>query len=871
MKKFYLFFALVFSLVHADAVLNEKNLEHTLGVLRVELATTYNDLKQSTEQIKKHSELQHQRMINTMQKSNQVALMLYSQKSNYTFNMTYVCHEASEMYHEFTAHMLPYGRIMQRLDAEIIRYSRLIHTLQSLPPSLVKDKHKPAQEHKDQPQQAENHIDTLRMKIDSVGMKKHLFFLSDKGKEDRAECIGFARIILKRYKDMREDISRDSEHYEHLKLHLKEVYDYAQKRYKDIQQSIFVNGDESYFSILSHLNRSIRQTKRDLIDKYENKNYEYNHIKSEWRGSIVFGLVLFVVIYITVSFILSNIIVRLLMRKIKRLRENKEMQLKADCFIIAGSSLLFAIAMIIVKTIMHHNFIVMASQLLVSYAWLITTILVSLLIRLNGEQIKGALRMFMPIMTLGFIVIIFRIIFIPNTLVNLVFPPIMLLFTIWQYVVLRHAGKDATMNDKIYSWISLFLMCIATVISWAGYVLMGVQIFIWWLILLMLILTVTCVYDFLTTQEQKYLQKKLNLKKAPERGWLKRNGNEIASTWFYDLLLMVVLPICIILSIIMSFYMAAQVFDLTDICMRVFFTPFVDIPGVCRLSVAKITMLANLYFVFNYVCYVVKSTYRTLRIRHIKSKNKGAAVATNQANFTLFYNITAIVVWGSYFIMILVVLQVPKNGISIVTAGLATGLGFAMKDLLENFFYGISLMTGRLRVGDWIECDGIRGKVDSITYQSTSIVTDDGSVIAFLNSALFTKNFENLTRNHSYVKSKVKIGVSYGSDIDKIRKILVDNISAMAYKNKNGRDVMDTKKGVSVLLAEFGDSSIELVVVYWTLVSEKIGFDCKVNEMIYNTLNKHHIEIPFPQRDLHIISHPQQAPKNKKGKGVASE
>jgi small-conductance mechanosensitive channel len=194
-----------------------------------------------------------------------------------------------------------------------------------------------------------------------------------------------------------------------------------------------------------------------------------------------------------------------------------------------------------------------------------------------------------------------------------------------------------------------------------------------------------------------------------------------------------------------------------------------------------------------------------------------------------------------------------------------------MKDLLENFFYGISLMTGRLRVGDWIECDGIRGKVDSITYQSTSIITDDGSVIAFLNSALFTKNFENLTRNHSYVKSKVKIGVSYGSDIDKIRKILVDNISAMAYKNKNGRDVMDTKKGVNVLLSEFGDSSIELVVVYWTLVSEKIGFDCKVNEMIYNTLNKHHIEIPFPQRDLHIISHPQQAPKNKKGKGVASE
>ena len=99
---------------------------------------------------------------------------------------------------------------------------------------------------------------------------------------------------------------------------------------------------------------------------------------------------------------------------------------------------------------------------------------------------------------------------------------------------------------------------------------------------------------------------------------------------------------------------------------------------------------------------------------------------------------------------------------SIVMAGLATGLGFAMKDLLENFIYGISLMTGRLRVGDYIECDGVQGKVDSINYQSTQIVTLDGSVMAFQNSALFSKNFKNLTRNHGYVL----VGVSGADSID---------------------------------------------------------------------------------------------------------
>ncbi len=870
MKRLCVILFVGFCCLHASAVLNEKNLEQTLAVLRVELATTNNDLKQMTEVMKKNSERQHQKMVSAMQKSNQIALMLYSQRDSYTFNLTYVCHEATQMYHDFTAHMMPYGVIMKRLDSEILRYGQLIYTLQSIPPSLIRDKHVSSPSKSKAAYQA-NHIDSLRMQADSLRKKNMPFFLSDQGQEDREECIGFARIILKKFKEMRAEFSRDSEHYEHMQKHLKEVYDYAQKRYKEIQQNIFVNGEESYFASLGHFNRSVRQMKRDMADKYENKNYEYNHIKSEWRGSIVFGLVLFVVFYITLSFIISNIVVRILMKKVKTLRNSEEMKLKMDCIIIAGSLFLFAVAMMIIKAFMQHNFIIMASQLLVSFAWLITIILVSLLLRLRGDQIKSALRLFMPIILLGFIVIIFRIIFIPNSLVNLIFPPILLLFTVWQLWVLYRFGKTASVNDKIYSWISFVLMCIATVMAWSGYVLMSVQIFIWWLILLMLILTVTCIYDFLTTWEQKYLQRKLQLKKLPERGWLKRSGNDIAHTWFYDFLLMVLLPVGIIFSVIVSFYMAAEVFDLTEICRRVFMLPFVDIKDVCQLSFAKITLLACLYFVFNYICYIIKSVYRSVRMSHLQRKNKGMAVAMNQANFTLVNNVTAIVIWGSYFILALIVLKVPKSGISIVTAGLATGLGFAMKDLLENFFYGISLMTGRLRVGDWIECDGIRGKVDSITYQSTAIITDGGSVIAFLNSALFTKNFENLTRNHSYVKSKVKIGVAYGSDINKIRELLVENISAMAYKNKSGRDVMDTKKGVSVVLANFGDSSIDLLVVYWTLVSEKITFDCQVNEMIYNTLNKHHIEIPFPQRDLHIVSQPLPVSREKIKKNEAGE
>ena len=162
-------------------------------------------------------------------------------------------------------------------------------------------------------------------------------------------------------------------------------------------------------------------------------------------------------------------------------------------------------------------------------------------------------------------------------------------------------------------------------------------------------------------------------------------------------------------------------------------------------------------------------------------------------------------------------------------------------------------MTGRVRVGDYIECDGIRGKVDSITYQSTQVLTADGCVIAFLNSSLFSKNFKNITRNHSYEMVKIPVGIAYGSNVDEVRKMLIKAVMDLEEKSADGRDIIDLDKPVSVVFDDFGDNSVNLFVTYWVLVEEKFGKTGQIKEAIYNTLNAHNIEIPFPQRDIHII------------------
>ena len=145
-----------------------------------------------------------------------------------------------------------------------------------------------------------------------------------------------------------------------------------------------------------------------------------------------------------------------------------------------------------------------------------------------------------------------------------------------------------------------------------------------------------------------------------------------------------------------------------------------------------------------------------------------------------------------------------------------------------------------------------KGKVESINYQSTQIVTLDGSVIAFQNATLFSKNFKNLTRNHGYVQVKIPVGVAYGVDVQTVRTILLESLQTLTGKNAAGKYVVDPKQKMTVRFADFGESSVDLFVVCWVLVEEKIPFVAQVQEIIYQTLNKNRIPIPFPQRDVYV-------------------
>ncbi|MCR4922237.1 MAG: mechanosensitive ion channel [Bacteroidaceae bacterium] len=862
------------------AVLKERDLARTIGVLKAELQANYEKHQAFMARYEQQGAAQHLQLVKYMQQCEQIGLMLYSQSTENTFDMAYACQQATSLYHQLNqrdSKMWQYNRIITHIEQEIERYDALITSLKSIPPvkdasevltesdtillqaidSLAAARHRlPTDEiEKETPEDMPPPPAPTSEEEDSQEETEEPLYLSGQQLTDRDDCLEFAQTLRDGMQTFLETMQAESTYYQSVRTKVEALNEFAQSRYKVLQDNIFRNGGSNYFTILSTFPMQYLRAKNSVRSKYMPFEGHAQNF-SEWRGIYVVSISIFLLFYLMLALVISYVFLRWLLPK--RWRGNNYALKRRMLNNVVGIAL-FAIFVMVVRTFAQRNFVQMSTGLIINIAWLMEAIYLSLYIRLKGEQMRHASQIYMPLMCTAFLVILMRITLMPNILVNLIFPPIMLALTLWQ---LKSAGRHRIhlpMLDRIYTDITSAAMCIACLASWIGFTLLAVQIMIWWTFQLAAIMTITCIYDLMEMYENRVIVFRIRpeLKERQQRGENIENeraqlleemraGRHIGKTWLYDLVHRTLVPIMAVLSVLFSILWAAKVFEMTALCVKIFSMDIIRRPGLIRFSLYKLCLVAELWFIFRYLNYVIRSCYIHYRRQLMKPGT--------EMNLTLARNVTAILVWGLYIIIAMVMLEVPWSGISLVTAGLATGLGFAMQNLIENFFYGISLMTGRLHVGDYIECDGIRGKVESITYQSTQIVTTDGCVIAFLNSTLFSKNFKNMTRNHRYELVRLPVGVAYGTDVEQVRRLLVEALTPICLeKNAFGQNVTNVRKTpLSVSFIDFGESSVDLAVVVWMLVEEKIPLSGRLREAIYNTLNANGIEIPFPQRDVHM-------------------
>lgn len=765
----------------SHAVLKEKNIENTLSLLRLELTNYRTELERQSGLMKAQQEQVMMNMISVMNRSRQNSLMLYSQKNGFIFDLTYACHEATAQYQEFQKNVKPFRQYLNTADVEISRYDSLI-----------------------------NELGTMGK-----------YGLSEKAKVDRNVCITLAINIRHTLNDNRVQMRDYIKIYNQTEERLKYLNTYANTRYKDIQQSIFSNRGDNYVSILKNIGHNVVETSETVSEKYKPQK----KVQSDWDSRIMLGLLIILAIGTGISLLINFVIIRWIARRLtsySRFEKYKDwLEEKITCINLAMSVATFAIILGVVRIIVEQNFIIMASGLLINYTWLMEVILLSIMLRLDGDKIKSGFKLYSPIMVIGFLVIAFRIALVPNALVSLVFPPILAVSIFWQWNAIRKHQQHTEMSDRYYSYASLAVFIFSTISSWVGYTLLAVEILIWWVMQLTCILTITFMQGWLKTYSKN--------KKMDEK--------PITQTWIFNFIYKVIMPVLGVLSVMISIYWAADVFNLSDTTWKIFSNYYINEDGF-RASIITIALAAILYFLF---AYLNKTIMALLYIHFENTDHKTAAT-----RFVMAKNVIQVVVWGIWLLIVLGLFKVNNTWFVVVSGGLSTGIGFAMKDIIENIYYGISLMTGRIKVGDLIECDGIRGSVSSINYTSTMVNTTDGSVIAFQNSQLFTKNYKNLTRNHGYELDVIVIGVAYGSNAAQVKALLTETVSKL--------DCRDKKKDVNVVFSNFGADSIDFKVLVWVPVLTRTYADGEIKEAIYNCLNENNIEIPFPQRDIHIIN-----------------
>lgn len=201
------------------------------------------------------------------------------------------------------------------------------------------------------------------------------------------------------------------------------------------------------------------------------------------------------------------------------------------------------------------------------------------------------------------------------------------------------------------------------------------------------------------------------------------------------------------------------------------------------------------------------------------------------------------------FLIILQTAGIDLTTLNIIAGAVGIGIGFGLQNIVSNFISGLIILFERpIKIGDRIEVGNVEGDVIEIGARSTTVLTNDNIAIIVPNSSFITENVVNWKYNDTKVRFKIKVGVAYGSDVRRVEKLLLD----VAAKNP---DVL-TDPAPAVRLMAFGDSSLELELRVWstTLVHRKGVLISALNFAIYEVFKEHRIEIPFPQRDLHVRS-----------------
>lgn len=209
--------------------------------------------------------------------------------------------------------------------------------------------------------------------------------------------------------------------------------------------------------------------------------------------------------------------------------------------------------------------------------------------------------------------------------------------------------------------------------------------------------------------------------------------------------------------------------------------------------------------------------------------------------------VSSYLLWFMGILVILNILGVEGQSLAVAFGGLGIGLGFGLQAIFNNFISGIIMLFERpIQVGDVVEVNNIWGEVKKINVRSTVVKTYDYATLIIPNSEMISNQLTNWTFQDNRIRRNVYVGVSYSSNVELVRDTLLEIVRAMHTVLKY--------PAPDVLFKDFGDSSLLFHLRYYTDVDDGLSTDSLVRFEIIRLFRERNIEIPFPQRDLHLRS-----------------
>src|SRR5207245_567648 len=187
--------------------------------------------------------------------------------------------------------------------------------------------------------------------------------------------------------------------------------------------------------------------------------------------------------------------------------------------------------------------------------------------------------------------------------------------------------------------------------------------------------------------------------------------------------------------------------------------------------------------------------------------------------------------------------------LTVFAGAVGVGVGFGLQNIASNFISGLVILAERpITIGDRVEVAGIAGQVEHIRARSTVIRTNDNIMMIVPNTKFIDSPVTNWTYGDRRVRFRIPVGVAYGSDVSKVRDAL------LAVAQENPHTLKEPAPGV--FLEKFGDNSIDFKLVVWSseMSARPSRYRSDLNFAIVEKFREAKIEMPFPQRDLHIRS-----------------